>query len=162
MDIYEEITKLLYKESIGFQSLSHEPVYTSAEASKIRPDISLHQGAKAIVLKVKMAKGATDEKFIMAVVPGDMRINTKVLKKELKCYDLVFAKPEEVVSISGVEPGAVPPFGNLVNLQVYMATSFSDVEKIAFNPGRHDRTIIMDKTDYIRLVKPIQGDYAKD
>ena len=48
----------------------------------------------------------------------------------------------------------MPPFGNLYNMDVYVAESLLDDEEIAFNAGSHTELIKLAMRDYARLVKP--------
>jgi Ala-tRNA(Pro) deacylase len=52
------------------------------------------------------------------------------------------------------ELGAMPPFGNLYDMEVYVAESLSLDKEIAFNAGSHTELIRLSYADYARLVKP--------
>lgn len=81
MDYYKvtsQITKLLKSHDLWFETFEHEPVKTSEEAAKIRTGYSLHQGAKAMIVRVKITN--TDKKFVMLVVPGDLHFNNDKVK----------------------------------------------------------------------------------
>jgi Ala-tRNA(Pro) deacylase len=52
------------------------------------------------------------------------------------------------------ELGAMPPFGNLYNLPVYVDTSLTEDEEIVFNAGTHVDTIRIKYKDFVKLVQP--------
>jgi len=135
-----------------YEKLEHKQVRTSLEAAEVRKNYTLAQGAKALIVRLKR-----DEKrsFVMIVVPGDARFDTKLTKKTLEAKDIRFASPEEVGKITGgVLPGGVPPFGNLFDLEVYVDESIFESEKIIFNAGDKRVSIGMFSEDYKTLVKP--------
>lgn len=151
--LVNKIKTLLEKNGFWFECFEHEPVRTSEEAAKIRPDYSLRQGAKAIIVRVKEKGGK--KYFSMLVIPGDKRFNTDKVKELLNTKDIRFATEEEVKEITeGVEPGGVPPFGNLFGLKVIADPSLFKNEKIIFNAGDRSYSVAMHSNDYRDIVKP--------
>ena len=153
-----QIKALLDQHSCEYEMFEHEPVRTSVDASKIRPGISLHQGAKALVCEAKYSDGEKEK--VMVVVPADLRANLKTVRKELKAKDLYLISPSDVLQCTGVEVGGVPPFGNLFGFKVFTDKGLFENEEIAFNAGSRTITVIMKSVDYERLVKPIIGAYS--
>lgn len=150
--VAKQIIKLLEDHDCWYETFNHEPVRTSEEATKLRPGYNMKQGAKAIIVRIKIPYEG--KKFIMLVIPGDKRFDDKKVTKLTGSKDVRFASEDEVEQItSGVKPGGVPPFGNLFNLKVISDESLYENEKIAFNAGRTS-TIGMKAEDYKRLVKP--------
>ncbi|MEK9169498.1 MAG: YbaK/EbsC family protein [Patescibacteria group bacterium] len=133
--------------------IEHKPVFTSEDASKIRGS-SLSLGAKALIMKA-------DKKPIMIVVPGDKKIDTSLFKKLYSIKDLEMATKEEVKTISGVEVGAVPPFGNLFKIPLYFDQTIVDNETVFFNAGSHSKSISMKGSDLEKVTKPIVGEFSK-
>jgi len=150
----EKIIELLVKNGINYIRYDHKPVITSEEADKIRPEYSLAQGSKALILKIRYKK---DKKYyIMVVIPGDKRLDNKKLRKALKCKSFSFADEGEVKEITkGVLPGGIPPFGNIFGLKVYVDPSLSENEDIIFNAGDRSVSIAMNYKDWKNIVKPI-------
>ncbi|MFC1622051.1 aminoacyl-tRNA deacylase [Patescibacteria group bacterium] len=144
----DKIRELLEKNSMWYDYFEHEPVRTSEEAAKVRPNYSLQQGAKALVLKTKHG-------LAMIVVPGDKKFDKKKAMKILGSKKISLATPEEVEEVTdGVKIGGVPPFGNLFGLKVYMDKSILDLGKIIFNAGDRRISIGMKPQDYKTLVNP--------
>jgi Ala-tRNA(Pro) deacylase len=148
-----QIVELLRERNRDFETFEHEPVRTSEEAAATRPGYGLHQGAKAIVVKVK-APG-TEPRFIMLVFPADRRFDSKKAKAALGVKDIRFATPEEIAEVTGgVEVGGVPPFGTLFNLEVVADPALFENERIVFNAGDRRFSVAMRSADYRELVEP--------
>jgi prolyl-tRNA editing enzyme YbaK/EbsC (Cys-tRNA(Pro) deacylase) len=127
-------------------------VRTSEEAAAMRPEYTLAQGAKALIVRVK--RGG-EKLFVQVVVPGDKKFDTKKLKQQFGFSDLRFATEEEVHTITGgVLPGGVPPFGNLFGLTVYADLGIFEHEKIIFNAGDRAYSVGMLSRDYDAIVRP--------
>ncbi|HEY4493470.1 MAG TPA: YbaK/EbsC family protein [Candidatus Paceibacterota bacterium] len=154
-----KIREILDGAATTYKSFEHAPVRTSEEAAKLRPEYSLHQGAKALITGVRYQVLGTSEKrerkFVMLVVPGDMRFNEAKVKKELEIKEIRFATEQEVSEITGgVQVGGVPPFGNLFNLQTYADPGVLMNDEIIFNAGDRAFSIAMKSSDWKNLVNP--------
>ncbi|MCA9382343.1 hypothetical protein KC660_02975, partial [Candidatus Dojkabacteria bacterium] len=149
----EKIVTMLKAESFWFETFEHEPVRTSEEAAKIRTGYTLNQGAKAIIIRVKFS--SSSKEFVMLVIPGDKRFNSKKAKSELNAKDIRFATEDEVLNLTnGVLPGGVPPFGSLFNLSTFVDPSLFENEKIVFNAGDRSFSIGMLSKDYQTVENP--------
>lgn len=152
--VTNQIIDLLKKNNFWFETFEHEDVRTSKEAAKTRIGFTLSQGAKAIIIRIKLAAGV--KKFIMLVLPGDKRFDIDKVKSLLSTKDIRFAAEEEVIKITnGILPGGVPPFGNLFSLDVYTDEGLFVNEKIVFNAADRGFSIAMKSKDYISLVNPV-------
>src|SRR5262245_46564492 len=110
-DVLERLSTSLDARGILYQKSLHAPVYTSAEAAAIR-GVSLHSGAKALILK-------GGETFLMAVLPADLSLDSAALREALATRRTRFADKDEVLQITGLTPGSIPPFGSIFGLQTY-------------------------------------------
>lgn len=151
-DVYNAICELLERESVKFTAYEHEAVKTSQEAAAIR-NSPLHAGAKAMVFY-------GDRQPLMIVLPADRKVNIKVFKQTYGIRDLRMASADEVVMLTAVTVGAVPPFGGLFGLPVYMDVSLAENEIIFFNGGLHTRSLSLKETEYERIIKPIRGTFS--
>ena len=152
--VVHKIIDLLKQHNYWFETFEHEPVRTSEEAAKIRSGYSLEQGAKALIVRVKYS--SSEKKFMMLVVPGNVRFDKQKVSEFLKTKDIRFATENEVSEITGgVELGGVPPFGNLFGLEVIVDPSLFENSKIIFNAGDRGFSVAMKSNDYVTLVKPI-------
>jgi len=154
--IAARILDLLSQDGAWHQHFAHAPVRTSEEAARLRPGYRLSQGAKALIVRARYGGGARG--FVMLVVPGDARFDTGKVKAALGAKDLRFATAEEVADLTGgVEPGGVPPFGNLFGLRVVSDPRLYEHDTIIFNASR-THSIAMRSSDYRRLVDPEVAD----
>ncbi len=151
--VFENIKNLLDKNKVPYKLIEHKPVFTSEDAAKIRGS-SLSLGAKALIMKA-------DKKSIMIVVPGDKKVDTSTFKKLYQVKDLEMATKEEVKIISGVEVGAVPPFGNLFKIPLYFDKTIVENEVVFFNAGSHSKSISIKGSDLEKVTKPIVGNFSK-
>ena len=145
--IKEQIIARLNKAGIKFEQSEHELVVTSEDAAGVRPNMSLKQGVKALIMK------DTGGSNIMVCVPGDEKVDFKVLK-ELTGKRYEFENPEMLKSKFGLEVGSVPPFGNLLGLKTYFSKKILESETVAFNCGATTETIVMQSADLVKLVEP--------
>ncbi len=91
----------------------------------------------------------------MLVIPGDSRFDAEKVKKLFEAKDIRFATEEEVKQVTnGIEPGGVPPFGNLFGLEVVADSTLFDNQKIIFNAGDRRFSIAMESADFKKLVGP--------
>lgn len=151
--VFEKIVDLLNKNHITYKLYEHAPVFTSSDAAKIRRTKET-QGAKALLF-------IADGKPILLVLPGSLKVDTKAFKNNNRISDLRFAKREEVFNLTGVEVGAVPPLGNVMNIPTFVDKKLLDEEEIAFNAGSHTRSIKMKTKDFISLCKPSLDSFSR-
>jgi len=144
--VYEKITELLKGKKIEYQAFEHEPVFTSEQAAKAR-GTDQKEGAKALVMYA-------DDNPVLLVLSATLKVDNGLFKKTTGSKDLRMATPEEVKKLTGIEVGAVPPFGNLMNLKTYFDTSISENEMSSFNAGSHTQSLRLKSKDLIDLVKP--------
>jgi Ala-tRNA(Pro) deacylase len=158
--VAKQITDLLAQNNCAFKTFEHAPVRTSEEAARERPEYSLHQGAKAMILKIKPPRAGKD--FFMLVFPADLKFDSQKVKALLGAKDLRFATEEEVANVTGgIELGGVPPFGNLFGLEVFADPGLFGTEEIIFNAGDRSFSIAMRSEDYKKLVSPTVAEIAK-
>lgn len=143
---YQKIIDLLKSNKVAYSEFEHEPVYTSKEAAKVR-GVSASRGVKSLLLKAKTS-------FVLAILSGDKKLDSKKFKKLPTIKDFRFATPEEVKEIMGCEIGACYPFGSIAKLPMYADKSLDESGEIYFNPGVHTKTIKMNWEDLKLIEKP--------
>jgi prolyl-tRNA editing enzyme YbaK/EbsC (Cys-tRNA(Pro) deacylase) len=154
MSVLDRIQALLGEKQAAFALSSHRPVYTSEEAAQVRGE-DLKTGAKALIVRAKDA-------FVMFVLPGDRRLDSKRIKAHLGCKSLRFATAEEVEGLTGLRAGSIPPFGSLFGIATYCDRALSENERINFNAGSHTESINLRYEDYIRVERPVLADFSED
>jgi len=153
----EKIKSFLDEHECIYVCFEHGPVRTSEEAAAIRPEYSISQGAKALIVRIKRKNVPKDEQkqFVQIVVPGDAKFDPKKARHALNAKDIRFATPEEVAEITnGIVPGGVPPFGNLFGLEVYAEQTLLDNDEIIFNAGDRSYSIAIRSAAYTKAVQP--------
>jgi len=91
----------------------------------------------------------------MAVLPANRKVVLADLREVLGAEKARFATEEEFQKLfPDCEIGAMPPFGNLYGIEVYVAPSLAQETEIAFNAGTHTEIIKMAYRDFEQLVKP--------
>jgi Ala-tRNA(Pro) deacylase len=108
---------------------------------------SLASGAKALILNLDAQPG-------VFVLPADRRLDSRLLRSATNTRSLRFATTEEVLALTGLRPGSIPPFGSLFGLNTYCDPALADTESINFNAGDHAISISMSYADYVATESP--------
>ena len=151
--LFDRIRAALDAERIEYEVIEHKPVYTSREAAEVR-GTELKQGCKALIVKA-------DDKFVQAVVSGAKEIDLEKLKKFLNAGKVELANAAEVKNVSGCDIGAVPPFGNLFDIDVYFDKSVAENKEVAFNAGLHTKSIKMEYKDLLKVTGGKEGEFSR-
>ena len=142
------------KNQVRYEVGIHEMLYTAQEIAA-----TMHVPGKEWA-KVVMVKA--DGKMAMLVLPASYRIDTKKLKKVLNCKRLGISKEKDFEELfPDCEVGAMPPFGNLYNLEVWVDQVLTEDKFIVFQAGSHVETLKIKYSDYARLVNPKVGDFSE-
>ncbi len=96
----------------------------------------------------------------MFVIPADRKLDSKQVRKALGIRALRFATQAELSELTGLPPGAVPPFGSLFGLPTYCDTRLAENERINFNAGDNSISVSLRYTDYLPVEKPALGSFA--
>jgi Ala-tRNA(Pro) deacylase len=153
MTILKKLKDYLEKNQVRYEVGIHEMLYTAQEIAA-----TMHVPGKEWA-KVVMVKA--DGKMTMLVLPASYRIDTKKLKKVLNCKRLGISKEKNFEDLfPDCEVGAMPPFGNLYHLEVWVDQVLTEDEFIVFQAGSHVETLKIKYSDYARLVNPKVGDFS--
>jgi len=137
----------LDENDIKYVSIMHSMAFTAVDIAK-SSHIPSRELAKTVIIKV-------DSDMAMAVVPANYKVNLDILRQTLDTPNIILAEESEFTPrFKDCEAGAMPPFGCLYDMDVYIAESLSEDEKITFNAGSHLEAIQMSYKDYENLVKP--------
>lgn len=143
----KKLKEFLDSHKVKYISITHSPAYTSQEIAA-SAHISGKELAKIVIVKV-------DNKLAMVVLPANDQVNLSKLREAsgAKNVDLA-AESEFKDKFPGCEVGAMPPFGNLFDIPVFVSSHFSDSDHIVFNAGSHSELMQLNYRDFERLVKP--------
>ena len=132
---------------VKYTIIKHSSAYTAQEIAA-SAHISGKELAKTVVIKI-------DGKLAMAVLPASYKISFDDLKEALGVEKVRLAYEQEFMDkFPDCEVGAMPPFGNLYGMDVYVAESLTDDDEIVFNACSHTELIRMKYKDFEELVKP--------
>ena len=141
------LKEFLDQQQIKYLTIRHSRAYTAQETAETA-HISGKELAKTVMVKL-------DGKMAMAVLPADEQVDLELLKSSAHARSATLASETEFTKLfPQCELGAMPPFGNLYNQDVYVEESLTADETIAFNAGSHAELIQLHYSDYAKLVKP--------
>jgi len=152
-EVLRRIEALLSGHGVAYQVLRHEPVFTSQQAAEVR-GTPLSSGAKALICK-------GDDEWVLFVMPADLRLASKAVRRARGWRKLRFATREEVAELTGLQPGAIPPFGSLFGLTTLCDGRLAQNETINFNAGDRSISISMGYDDYVAVERPTLGTFAE-
>jgi Ala-tRNA(Pro) deacylase len=144
--VFDRLNAWLNGSSVSFNVLRHEPVFTSEQAAAVR-GTPLASGAKALIVKA-------GDNFLLLVLPADRKLDSRKARDALGVKSLRFASKDEVLNMTGLQPGSIPPFGSLFGLSTYCDPALGDNASINFNAGDHAISIQMAFDDFAALEKP--------
>lgn len=143
----KKLQDFLDSKGVKYVSMKHSPAYTAQEIAAMA-HVPGKQLAKTVIVKV-------DGEMAMAVLPASYKVDFKQLKKAAKAKKVELASEKEFKDLfPECEVGAMPPFGNLYEMSVYVSESLAEDEDIAFNAGSHTELIKLSYKDFENLVKP--------
>jgi Ala-tRNA(Pro) deacylase len=132
---------------VKYVTTVHSPSYTARELATMTRTPG-RQVAKTIIVKI-------DSEFAMLVLPACLHVDFEVLGVELNARRVRLALEVELKSkFPDCEIGAMPPFGNLYGMPVYVDESLTKAPEIAFAAGSHREMIRLSYADFERLVQP--------
>src|SRR5215212_1073961 len=143
----KKLKEFLDAQHVKYLTVIHSPAYTAQEVAA-SAHVTGKELAKTIIVEL-------DGRMAMAVLPANRKIVLHDLREVTGSDQVKFASEDEFKrKFPDCETGAMPPFGNLYGMDVYLAESLTKLEEIAFNAGSHTEVIKMAFQDFRRLVQP--------
>jgi Ala-tRNA(Pro) deacylase len=153
VSIPKRLKDYLDEHKVCYQACTHSPAYTAQGVAHAQ-HISGKELAKVVVV-------VAGDRKLMAVVPANNRVSLEELGQLAGEPALRLATEAEFKDLfTDCELGAMPPFGNLYNLEVWVDASLKSSSTITFNAGTHMETIQMSFADFERLVQPKTGVFS--
>jgi Ala-tRNA(Pro) deacylase len=143
----QQLREFLDSRGVKYVSITHSLAYTAQEVAA-----SAHVSGKEMVktLVVKL-----DGRMVLVALPASEKVDLHQLKDATGARDAELATEAEFGSrFPGCDVGAMPPFGNLYDMDTYVTDSLTRDREIAFNAGTHTEVIRMSYADFERLVTP--------
>jgi Ala-tRNA(Pro) deacylase len=147
------IRQYLEEHKVDYSIMTHPPAFTAQKVAAAA-HVPGREVAKTVIVKI-------DDHLAMAVLPADLNLDLEHLRSALGAATIELASEWEFKDrFPDCEAGAMPPFGNLYGMPVYVADVLSQDEYIAFNACSHREMIRMHFADFDRLVQPKVMDIA--
>ena len=156
--VFDRIIDLLTGQKLAYELYEHEFVHHSEDAAKIR-DTKLEEAAKALVL---CAQNGGEKIFFMCVVSGHRRLDLKRIKEIVGSKNVSLAHPDDVLRITGLRIGTVPPFPSLLELDGYCDAGVLENSHVVFSAGSHYKSIRMPAQAWAQLAGVTVEKIAKD
>ena len=151
--IVQKLKDFLDKNGVEYITISHSKAFT-AQKIAAAAHIPGKELAKTVMVKI-------NGKMAMAVLPASYRVDFELLKDALGAKKVELAAEKEFKDIfPNCDVGAMPPFGNLWDLGVFVAQSLTENDEIVFNGGSHTELIRMSFNDFKKLVNPVIVKYS--
>ncbi len=141
------LREFLDSEHVKYHLLSHPTAFTAQEVA-FRSHVAQQELAKTVIVKI-------DGDLVMAVLPATSHVDLGLIRRHTEAETVRLASEFEFKSrFPDCEIGAMPPFGNLYGLQVFVDESLTKDKEIAFNACSHEELVRMSYADFERLSKP--------
>lgn len=143
----DKLLGFLAENGVDYELSQHPLSYTAQETAD-RVHVSGKQFAKTVMVKL-------DGRMAMVVLPAHERVSLSLFREVAGAQQVELADEGEFRSLfPDCDLGAMPPFGNLYGMDVYVEESLTGGDRIAFNAGSHTEVIRLPYRDFERLVQP--------
>ncbi|MBN2288630.1 MAG: YbaK/EbsC family protein [Candidatus Glassbacteria bacterium] len=153
MTVSSRLSQYLKENKVGYEVVPHNVTYSAQHTAA-----SVHAPGREVA-KVVVIKGGGE--YVMAVVDAPHQVNLKKFAAVSGMKDPAVAGEAELKELfPECELGAMPPFGVLYGLKVYVDRQLDEDEEIIFNAGTHFEVVRMKYADFKNLAQPTLGDFA--
>jgi Ala-tRNA(Pro) deacylase len=149
MSCKDNLEAHLREHRVPFQVHHHPQAYSAQRVAQAE-----HVSGK---MMAKVVIAFADGKVVMIALPAPRKVSLTKAAEATGAQEVRLAHEDEfAATFPDCEVGAMPPFGNLYGIPVYVDAELAEDETIVFNAGTHQDTIYMKYADFERLVKPAQ------
>jgi len=149
----KKLNEFLDRHSVKYVSITHSAAYTAQEIAELTHTKG-REMAKTVIVKI-------DDVMAMAVLSASDQIDLDLLKQAANAKHVELAGEAEFRDrFPECETGAMPPFGNLYGMRVFVDLRLTRDKEIAFNAGTHTELIRLALDDFSRLVQPAIAKFA--
>lgn len=149
----EKLLEYLDERGILYEKIVHPEAYSAQETAD-RARVPGREFAKTVMIKL-------DGRMAMAVLPAPEKVNFTLLQQAAGARTISLAtEPDFNEMFPDCDLGAMPPFGNIYDLDVFVSATMSATEHIAFPAGTHTELLRMTYADFSRLVRPRMARFA--
>jgi Ala-tRNA(Pro) deacylase len=153
MKCRERLELYLRENGVPYEIMTHRQAFTMQEVAA-----ELHVPGRQVA---KVILATADDKMIMLVLPAPSRINTDQVCRLVGAKKVRRAAEDEFAALfPDCATGAMPPFGHLYDLPVYVDPSLAGESHIVFRVGTHYESMKLAYDDFARLAQPTVGEFA--
>jgi len=153
MAMVKRLQEFLDANGVKYEVSPHQVAYTSQEIAA-----ASHISGKAIAKVVMVRRG---EALVMTVLPAACKLGTDRLERILAASRITIAREQEFAGLfPDCDTGAMPPFGNLYGVEVYVDEELANHPQIVFQAGNHHELVTMTYADFARLVQPKVAEFC--
>ena len=143
----ERLRDFLDSNGVKYITIRHSPAFTAQEIAA-SAHIKGRELAKTVMVKI-------DGKLSMAIIPAQRMLDLEKLSKAAGGAEVEIAVEKEFIeAFPGCELGAMPPFGNIYGIDVFVALELTKDEEIVFNAGSHSELVRLSYVDFESLAMP--------
>lgn len=154
MAMNERLKRYLDQEHARYETLPHREAFTARQVA-IESRVPERQLAKVLALEEE------GNGHLMVVLPAACRLDLNALRYAAGRHRLSLVREDEMRRLfPDCELGAMPPFGHLYGMPVYVDACLSQAPAIVFQAGNHHEAVRMAYADYARLAKPLLGEFC--
>jgi Ala-tRNA(Pro) deacylase len=154
MAVNDRLKGYLDQERASYETLPHREVFTAHELAA-ESHMAECQVAKVLAIREE------GNGYLMVVLPAACRLDLNALKGAAGRHRLSLVQEDEMGRLfPDCEIGAMPPFGHLYGMPVYVDDCFPRAQAIVFQAGNHHEVVRMPYAEYARLVKPVLGEFC--
>ena len=143
----KQLKELLDSHNIKYVTMTHSAAYTAQEIASLA-HVRGEEFAKTVIVRI-------DGAMVMAVLPASYHVDLPLLKAAAQGKKIALASETDFRDrFPECETGAMPPFGQLFGMSVFVDETLTRDKEIAFNAGTHHELIRLSYDDFARLVQP--------
>jgi len=152
--VNDRLKRYLDQERAAYETLPHREVFMAREVAA-ESHVAERQLAKVLAIREE------GNGHLMVVLPAACRLDLNALKHAAGRHRISLVQEDEMGRLfPDCEIGAMPPFGHLYGMPVYVDACFPRAPTIVFQAGNHHEVVRMPYAEYVRLVKPVLGEFC--
>ncbi len=155
MSLNTRLQSYLDAEQASYATRPHRDAYTALSVA-VETRVPGRDVAKVVILR------SDHGRYLMAVLPACCWLDLSALARVAREHTLALATEEEVRRLfPDCEVGAMPPFGQLYGLPVFVDDCFPRDETVFFPAGNHHEVIGMPFGEFVRLAAPVNAEFCR-
>ena len=152
-EVEEKILSALKAHGIEYEVFEHDSVYTCPQMANFLKTDEAHIAKSMIVKK-------SDGTYLLAVLPGNKKIDFHRLGLVTKAAPVILAPKKEVEEIAQCSVGCVYPLGSIINLETLFDSAILHQEYVYFNPGSHTKSVKISTQALTKLANPTVAEFT--